>query len=780
MRPVHSTSTIFKTLTSPGMRTEIRTPFNGFFNPEPSAFRYIVRTSQHVIDSSVTIAISGAASANSRWDTTWTDAVTAACQAVGATYEPSSAAIPTNPSPSAAYTGIIHFPASYTGEPIVIVRNLIANHKNDGPGGQPGTTQQDVYLSGNTAGAIATPVGSNSFFDQSLTPVGAPTFRFTFSPTGAFFPEGTAFDFGVYTENFDKVVGLTRQLQLGNVANNSSRWDTPIMATIKAAIEATPGMSWSNTTPTNASRINVTWGVGYSDATPLVWTLQSKLDQTTNTDRQSQLDLIWSDVYIPPSTPALIDYATVASLWLTDTSQTPTSPIFQIKISPVSPAPGSTITYTLSSETGVTGGGSCIISQGGTATDADFGQTFDDTMTALAAASSGQMTYDTGTKRLTVTASWSGSTSATRTLNSGTAGKKHTVQLSSPMGGAYLGIPDDVAFVGGSGATRPVSYFAGINLSGAEFSGGSPLLNGNNSIDYYDSKGFGNARFPIRWEYIQTSLMGSLNANATNIVTMVKRWTNTRGKFAMLDLHNYGKYGGVELGFGDGKPQHEAVIDLWVKLIAVCQAQSLDMSKIMIDIMNEPGMTPPSWRRAAQAIVNGIRARTDFTGMIFVEASGSSGASTWVSDGNAAEMIKIYDPAANYAFSAHQYLDRDGSGTSATCSFNAYSRLQPFIDWCSANGRLGHIGEFGWGDGTDGTTQCKTEFPQYMQLLYSNRIAAGGPIIGWNHWGDGQFWNASYIFRTFPTSLAPLVEKQLMLDFTQGKYSDNTPYIQNS
>ena len=73
-----------------------------------------------------------------------------------------------------------------------------------------------------------------------------------------------------------------------------------------------------------------------------------------------------------------------------------------------------------------------------------------------------------------------------------------------------------------------------------------------------------------------------------------------------------------------------------------------------------------------------IRA-TGATNKIVFQGSYWDGAWTWASSDNHTQMLKAYDFGNNYAFEAHQYLDSDGSGTSATCvSGSGAARLDPF------------------------------------------------------------------------------------------------------
>ena len=113
--------------------------------------------------------------------------------------------------------------------------------------------------------------------------------------------------------------------------------------------------------------------------------------------------------------------------------------------------------------------------------------------------------------------------------------------------------------------------------------------------------------------------------------------------------------------------------------------------------MNEPNkQTALEWVKTDDAIAAAIRA-TGATNKIIFQGTAWDGAWKWATSGNATEMLKAYDPGNNYAFEAHQYLDRDGSGTSPTCvAGSGAKRLEPFTTWLLTHGLQGIVGEVGW------------------------------------------------------------------------------------
>ncbi len=167
--------------------------------------------------------------------------------------------------------------------------------------------------------------------------------------------------------------------------------------------------------------------------------------------------------------------------------------------------------------------------------------------------------------------------------------------------------------------------------------------------------------------------------------------------------------------------------------------------------MNEPtGISAAAWKDIAQSVTNAIR-ETGARNLLLVPGTEYSGAHSWVSSGNAEQMATFVDPADNFAFEVHQYLDADSSGKQGSCTPDSGAgRLKPFIDWAkSAPGRKGFLGEFAAGDpGIVGQEQCRAELKALLDAAESS-----GVFIGWAAWGGGLWWEPTYIFRLEPPDL---------------------------
>jgi endoglucanase len=65
-----------------------------------------------------------------------------------------------------------------------------------------------------------------------------------------------------------------------------------------------------------------------------------------------------------------------------------------------------------------------------------------------------------------------------------------------------------------------------------------------------------------------------------------------------------------------------------------------------------------------------------------------------VSAGNT-DLVSLTDPENKIIYEMHQYLDSDGSGTSATCVSTTIgsSRLEAATAWLKSAGKVGILGE---------------------------------------------------------------------------------------
>ena len=116
-------------------------------------------------------------------------------------------------------------------------------------------------------------------------------------------------------------------------------------------------------------------------------------------------------------------------------------------------------------------------------------------------------------------------------------------------------------------------------------------------------------------------------------------------------------------------------------------------------------------------------------------------------------MLQVQDPANNYAFEVHQYLDSNSSGTSASCVSEqiGVQRIAAFSAWARKNHVRGFLGEFGGG-------RNDTCYAAVFNLL--DDIAKNSDVwAGWTYWSSGA-WQSNYMFN-IPTQIVSGKKTQL-------------------
>ena len=298
-------------------------------------------------------------------------------------------------------------------------------------------------------------------------------------------------------------------------------------------------------------------------------------------------------------------------------------------------------------------------------------------------------------------------------------------------------------------------YSRGVNLAGAEF--GENKIPGSLNTDYtYNSEAsfryFGDKnltliRLPIRWERLQPTLDGPLEALNLNALKRDIGWAKAHGDRVIIDVHNYGRYKINEGGavkeyvidnFYDGvtKVSGANLADLWLKL---SNEFKLEPVVYAYDLMNEPhDMGTADWKSISQAVLTAIRNHGDDK-LIMVPGDNYSSADRWpVVHG---PVSWISDPAGNFVYEAHQYFDRDNSGTytrtydqelalNPNLATVGQTRLAHFVDWCRSNGVKGFLGEYGI-PGND---------PRWDTVLDNFLRSLDDAGFDGSYWAAGEWW----------------------------------------
>lgn len=292
--------------------------------------------------------------------------------------------------------------------------------------------------------------------------------------------------------------------------------------------------------------------------------------------------------------------------------------------------------------------------------------------------------------------------------------------------------------------------FRGINLSGAEF-GEPPGIAGQDytypsteTMRYFATKGFTSVRLPFLWERLQPKLNGGLDPDELGrLVDAVER-LRQQGLRVVLDPHNYARYRGKPIGSPD--VPHAAFADFWGRL-AQHFANAPD---ITFGLMNEPYDVPArTWLESANAAIAGIR-KVGADNLVLVPGTAWTGAHSWTGgsygEPNGEVMLDVVDPADNYAFEVHQYLDDDFSGTKVNCSraADAVAALRAFTQWLRNNGMRGYLGEFGAPAGDS----CIQGLAEMVAVVDADRDL----WAGWSYWVAGDWWPEAEALNIQPTA----------------------------
>ncbi|KAK6207817.1 endoglucanase 3 [Colletotrichum tabaci] len=280
----------------------------------------------------------------------------------------------------------------------------------------------------------------------------------------------------------------------------------------------------------------------------------------------------------------------------------------------------------------------------------------------------------------------------------------------------------------------------GTNQSGAEFGPGSTPGTLGKDYTFPDTAkittlmndGYTTFRVQFLMERLSPdSLTGKFNAEYLAGLTKVVEHITSAGGNAVLDPHNYGRYGGSII-------TDTAAFKTFFTNLAT-QFKSND--KVVFDTNNEyNSMDQDLVLRLNQAAVDGIRAAGS-EHWIWAEGNSWTGAHSWTSVND--NMKGLTDPLGKTVYEMHQYLDGDSSGTSADCvsATIGVERVKDATAWLRANKKVGVLGEFAGG----ANAQCKEAVTGLLDYLQENSDV----WLGATWWAAGPWW-ASYMYSFEP------------------------------
>jgi endoglucanase len=290
------------------------------------------------------------------------------------------------------------------------------------------------------------------------------------------------------------------------------------------------------------------------------------------------------------------------------------------------------------------------------------------------------------------------------------------------------------------------SSLVGVNLPSATF--GADKLPGRAGVDYFYpdkvdvdyfvSSGMNVIRLGFLWERLQPALGGPFDPDEMRRLDGAVRAIVRQGASVILDLHNYARY--RKQAVGSPAVPDDSFADLWERLATLYAGNS----QVIFGLMNEPhDIGAEQWRRAAQAAIDGIR-RTGARNRILVGVPQWDSASSFVANGDV--WRRIVDPADNFAFEVHQYVDRNGSGTGRECpdELAGLEAIRSVTQWMQRNHHKVFLGEFG----ASGRKECLAALGHMLELMQQQPDV----WLGWTYFAGGRGWAADDILSIQPVS----------------------------
>lgn len=310
---------------------------------------------------------------------------------------------------------------------------------------------------------------------------------------------------------------------------------------------------------------------------------------------------------------------------------------------------------------------------------------------------------------------------------------------------------------GGNGGVRLV----GVNLSAAGFGAHAALPGVYGKHYYYPEEsyykkyadlGMDLVRLPFVWERIQPKLNTNLESAELARLMQSLDFAQKHGVKVILDLHNYYRYYGKQIGTKD--VPIDAFAAVWKQI-----AQKV-VNHPAVDgygLMNEPYDTNGQWPQAAEAAAKAIRT-VDSKRWIYVAGDRYSSAYHFPSyNSTLINSPWMRDAKNNLVYEAHMYLDKDFSGnyanTKETFAPNlGVERVKPFVEWLKANKLRGFIGEHGVPDFAPSSMVAMDNLLTYLREN----------CVPMTYWAAGPWWG----------------EYVLSLDTASGKHRPQLPVLQ--
>ncbi len=284
----------------------------------------------------------------------------------------------------------------------------------------------------------------------------------------------------------------------------------------------------------------------------------------------------------------------------------------------------------------------------------------------------------------------------------------------------------------------------GVNLSGAEFNSrrlpgemfGDYTYPSPSDFRYFAEKGANLIRLPVRWERVQRDLQGELDGPELSQISKAVANARENDQCLLLDLHNYGAYGGNVLG--EGEVSAADFVDVWRRLAGDLD----DTDHVALGLMNEPfRMDIADWAKVAQEALSALREQ-GAEHLVVVSGGRWSGVHEWFKErtgtSNARAFADLDDPLDRSVLEVHQYLNEGYSGTREDCLSPGHfdTMFGNISHWAREHDKQLLLGEFG----SPPREECLASLERVLELTNNPAIWRG-----WAYWAAGAWWGDYFL-----------------------------------
>lgn len=273
-------------------------------------------------------------------------------------------------------------------------------------------------------------------------------------------------------------------------------------------------------------------------------------------------------------------------------------------------------------------------------------------------------------------------------------------------------------------------------------------------IDHFTAKGFKIFRisFLAKRVVAPDGSGGFAPTEDMRLLTELIDYAATKDASVILDMHDYGRsISGKLIGRDPGATEEFAAS--WRTIADEVSRRP----NVIFGLMNEPNkQSAEEWLEGANAATAAIRDAGAYQ-LVLVPGSYWDSAHGWTTSDNATVMPGFRDPADNFVYEVHQYLDSDGSGAHTTVAPGAGAeRLAAFTDWARKRGVRAVLGEVGWA----ANAPAQKEGRDMLCYMHRNKDV----WLGWSYWAGGPWWG-DYMFSVQPEDGVDKPQMRVLSEF---------------